>query len=227
MADQTKLQLINDEINRELSNEAGVRALLATTFKGLDKVQMHKAMFEGMMRGFKFSDFLAKRVYAIPYGNGYSLVTSIDHNRSVAMKSGLAGKSAPAYTEKPNGDIDTCTIMVKRLSGGHLGDYTATVYFDEYTKGRDLWKSKPRTMIAKVAEMHALRMAFPEQMEKHYVEEEFDAESKEPRMREAEAAVESSDLQMGNFEEKNGKNKKIKAAKVEDAKSVEGEGQGK
>ena len=108
-----------------------------------------------------------------------------------------------------------------------MGDYTATVYFDEYTKGRDLWKSKPRTMIAKVAEMHALRMAFPEQMEKHYVEEEFDAESKEPRMREAEAAVESSDLQMGNFEEKNGKNKKIKAAKVEDAKSVEGEGQGK
>lgn len=32
---------------------------------------------------------------------------------------------------------------------------------DEYDQGRNLWKSKPATMLVKVAEMHALRKAYP------------------------------------------------------------------
>ena len=56
-----------------------------------------------------------------------------------------------------------------------VGDYTAKVYFTEYSTGRNLRNTKPRTMIAKVAEMHALRSAFPEEMAQQYVEEEMGA----------------------------------------------------
>lgn len=56
-------------------------------------------------------------------------------------------------------------------------DFTVPVYqeadFDEYTSGRNLWTSKPKTMIKKVAESMALRKAFningvyaPEELEK-------------------------------------------------------------
>lgn len=61
-------------------------------------------------------------------------------------------------------------------------DFTVPVYqeadFDEYTSGRNLWTTKPRTMIKKVAESMALRKAFningvyaPEEMDKEIASE--------------------------------------------------------
>lgn len=139
---------INQEINAQLSDESVSRALLATTFKGLNAVSMKQAIMEGMIRGFSFKDFLEKKVYAVPFAGKYSLVTSIDYSRSVGMRSGVVGKSAPTF-EMENGKIVSCTVTVKRKIGDYIGDYTATVYMDEYSTGTNLWKTKPRTMLAK------------------------------------------------------------------------------
>lgn len=167
---------INEEINEQLQDKKIVSALVATTFKGLTQDNMKKAIFEGMMRGYQFKDFLEKNVYAIPFKDSYSLITSIDFARKIAMRSGLAGKSEPIYKDSEDGKIVSCTVTVKRNVDGIIGEYTATVFFNEYTTGKNLWYSKPRTMIAKVAEMHALRSAFPEEMSQQYVEEEMDKE---------------------------------------------------
>lgn len=172
------ITLVNKEITKELSDPGIVRALLATTFKGLSEPSMKQAIFEGMIRGLKFKDFLEKNVYAIPYGQSYSLVTSIDHARKIGMRSGVIGKSAPDFVMYTNDQgkesIESCSITIKRRVGQDIGEYTATVYFDEYDTGRNQWTSKPRTMIAKVAEMHALRMACPEELSQTYTAEEFD-----------------------------------------------------
>lgn len=173
----TTLEIINNEINKEIENKQVQTALLATTFKGLDLMTMKKAMMEGMMRGFKFKDFLEKNVYAIPFSGGYSLITSIDYSRKIAMRSGLVGKSAPLYTYDKDGKLESCTITIKRMVDGHVGEYTATADFKEYTTGRNLWNTKPKTMLAKVAEMHALRSAFPEEMSQQYTEEEMQKEN--------------------------------------------------
>lgn len=173
----TQLEIINKEISVELAKEEVRRALLATTFKGLNELSMRQALMEGMIRGFAFQDFLEKKVYAIPFKDGYSLVTSIDYSRSIGMRSGVVGKDAPIFETDPNGKVVSCTVTIKRKIDEYVGDFTATVFFDEYYKaGRNgypsLWDQKPRTMIAKVAEMHALRMACPEELDKAYVEEE-------------------------------------------------------
>lgn len=173
----TQVELINKEINKELANQETSRALLATTFKGLQPQVMKQAIMEGMLRGFTFKDFLEKNVYAVPFAGGYSLITSIDYARKIAMKSGLVGKSEPIYEEDDEGNIISCTVTVKRQVNSYVGDYTAKVYFKEYSTGRNLWVTKPRTMIAKVAEMHALRSAFPEEMKQQYVEEEIQKET--------------------------------------------------
>lgn len=178
----TQIEKINQEINVELSNEATVRALLATTFKGLDAQTMKRALIEGMIRGWKFEDFLKRRVYAIPFKNwktqeiGYTLLGSIDHFRSIAMKSGVVGKDAPMF-EEADGKLVSCSVTVKRKFDEYIGDFTATVYFDEYNKpGKEgkpsNWDNMPRTMLAKVAEMHALRMACPDELDKAYIEDE-------------------------------------------------------
>lgn len=190
----------NNELNIQIADPAAMRALTATVFKGFrDEKLVKQACLEAMMRGYSFQDVVNKKIYAIPFGNGYSLVQSISDVRSIAMKSGQVGKSAPEFEEK-DGKIISCTITVKRRVNKYVGDYTATVYFSEYDKGKDNWKNKPRTMIAKVAEMHALRMAFPEELSQAYVEEEF---AKDPisdsKNRLAKAKEEAKSISMGNL----------------------------
>lgn len=172
----TDLIEIKKEITKQLADKETVASLLATTFKGLEPAVLKRAIMEGMMRGYDFKDFLQKNIYAIPFKGGYSLVTSIDYARKIGMRSGVVGKSAPAF-EMDGKKIVSCTVTIKRKVADHIGEYTATVFFDEYSTGRNLWQTKPRTMVAKVAEMHALRMACPEEMAQMYVEEEHQAEA--------------------------------------------------
>jgi len=196
---------INDRLNKELADPKAFRALIATTFNGMDEQRTKQALMEGMIRGFKFEDFLHKNVYAIPYGQKYSLVTSIDHARKVGMKAGVIGKSAPEYTyvDETKKKVESCSITIKKLVNGHVGEFTATVDFDEYTTNQNLWKSKPKTMIAKVAEMHALRMACPEAVADMYTEEEMHKEVAQPN-RVRDAVEKSKPLKMGNLKDNNG-----------------------
>jgi hypothetical protein len=172
----TNLILIKEEINKQIADKEVFGTLLATTFKGLEGQIAKRAMLEGMMRGFTFKDFLEKNVYAIPFKNTYSLVSSIDYARKIGMRSGVVGVSAPTY-ELDGKNVISCTITVKRKVAEYVGEYSATVYFDEYNTGFNLWKSKPKTMIAKVAEMHALRKACPEELSQVYVEEDLQKET--------------------------------------------------
>lgn len=162
---------IQNEVSKEIGNKETMSLLVATTFKGLQPANIKQAIVEGMIRGFTFKDFLEKNIYAIPFKDGYSLVTSIDYARKIGMRSGVIGKSEPRYDEK-DGKIISCSVTIKKAIGNNVGDFTSLVFFSEYSTGRNLWTSKPRTMIAKVAEMHALRMACPEEMSQLYVEEE-------------------------------------------------------
>lgn len=169
---------IQKEVTAELANEAVVRMLLVTTFKGLNEAVMPQAIAEGMLRGFTFKDFLERNIYAIPFGQTYSLVTSLDHARKVGMRSGIVGKDEPVYTMEEGLGLACSVTVHKRFADGYIGDFTAKVYLKEFTTGRNLWVTKERMMIAKVAEMHALRMACPEELAQSYVEEEMEREVK-------------------------------------------------
>ena len=173
---ESKVALINKEINLEMADPAVGKALLATTFKGLDALNMKKALMEGMVRGFTFQNFLKKDVYAIPFAKGYSLITSIGYSRKIGAKSGVVGVKKPEY-EMDGDKIVSCTVTVLKKTDDYIGEYSSTVYFKEFTTGKNLWVSKPRVMIAKVAEMHSLRKACPEELAQAYVEEEMHKEN--------------------------------------------------
>lgn len=170
---ESTVALIKTEINRQLGDPETMKSLLDTTFKGLEAPVMKRALLEGMLRGFSFTEFLNRDVYAIPYSNTYSLVTSIDRSRKIGARSGVVGVKAPVY--KMDGErIISCLVVVKkRFPDGYIGEFEAEPDFKEFSTGKNLWASKPKTMIAKVAEMHALRKACPEELANSYVEEEF------------------------------------------------------
>jgi hypothetical protein len=172
----TTVTEIKSQIGKFVGNKENLNSLLATTFKGLGQKIAEQAMLEGMIRGFELKDFMEKNVYAVPFKSGYSLITSIDYARKIGMRSGVVGKSAPVFTFDGK-TVESCEVTIKRKVGDYIGEYSSLVYFDEYTTGRNLWANKPKTMIAKVAEMHALRMACPEELAQAYVEEEYEREN--------------------------------------------------
>lgn len=190
----TSITEFRNEIQTEVMSKKEVfNALANNTFKGLDATNIPLALLDGMMRGYTIKDFMVKKIYATPFWNGklqkqeYALVQSIADVRTIAMKAGQTGKSEPKYTYTNDGnEILSCSVTVWKRSGDDRG-YTATVFFKEYEKpayktkeGKEIagmWQTKPHTMIAKVAEMAVLRMAFPEALADAYIEEEFDKEA--------------------------------------------------
>lgn len=195
-----QVALAINEMKRELASPDIVKTLLGTTFKGLSEQNMRQAMLDGMIQGYTIADFFKKDVYAIPFGSGYSLVTSISHNRKIGMRSGVVGVSKPEYTYDDDGKLIDCTITVKRrFPDGYIGEFSATVDFKEYNTNKNQWVTKPKTMIAKVAEMHALRKACPEELSLNYTEEEMEREAIKATPNKM---VEESKLNMGIFLQK-------------------------
>ena len=76
-------------------------------------------------------------------------------------------------------------------------------------------------MIAKVAEMHALRMAFPEELAKEYIEEEVGV-IEDTRFTDVKNKVENGDLTMGSFNE-NAKEDNHEEASVQISEEDDGE----
>lgn len=193
MENKNEIALYRAEIGELQNDKQSFTKLMDITFKGLKPETAMVAMLEGRMNGFTLQNFFQKDVYAVPFAGNYSLVTSIDWARKIGQKSGVCGVTAPIYTEDDKGNVLTCEITVKKSINGIIGEFTALVYFKEYYTGHKkedgtikknqygdvkptLWDTKPRTMISKVAEMHALRKACPEELKKAYVEEEMERE---------------------------------------------------
>lgn len=96
-------------------------------------------------------------------------VTSIDGYRAIAHRTGECTgiKRRPIYYKNKLIAAE-CTVYRR----GH--EFTTSVRLNEYMGYSDLWRYKPETMLLKVAESHALRMAFPEQLSAIYTREEME-----------------------------------------------------
>lgn len=128
-------------------------------------------------------DPLAKQIGVMKFGGSYVVFTTIDGYRAIAEQTGqYAGQDAPVFTWPADPEFtsakkripDSATVTVYKLINGQRYPFSATVYWEEYDGGRNNWVSMPRTMLAKVAESHALRKAFPSVTSGSYTPEELD-----------------------------------------------------
>lgn len=147
------------------------------------------AMLVTMAKHQNLNPFL-KEIYFIKFGNSPAqFVVSRDAYRKRAqkdpnfngIKTGVIVESEDGEIEKLDGAFKTkkqvligawCEVQMKNM------DYPiyVAVSYDEYVQKKDgrpnsMWSNKPMTMLVKVAESQALRMAFPE-MSGTYSEEE-------------------------------------------------------
>lgn len=113
----------------------------------------------------------------------YATIVGRDGLRIKAQRTGqLAGMDQPTYNDNKTiamfkeGELPTsCTVTVYRFVSGQKCAFTASVKFSEFSNGKQKWNSMPFHMIAKVAECHALKMAFGEETSGLHVEEEMAA----------------------------------------------------
>lgn len=125
---------------------------------------------------------IPKQIYALPYNtkikgqNGqpdtwvtkFNIVVGIEGMVTIAEATGqYGGTTKPEYEfaldQNGQQQLDapiSCTIGVHKIVQGVLVTSEQTVYFNEYTTGKNLWVSKPLTMLKKVAHAHALRASF-------------------------------------------------------------------
>lgn len=119
-----------------------------------------------------------RQIYALPYKNHktgtvkWTVVIGVEGMVTIAERTGqFGGFTKPEFefgekkTQDDFGAIDrddiiSCTIGAQKIVQGIVTTSYATVYFKEYDTGKNLWLSKPKTMLAKVAKVQALRQTF-------------------------------------------------------------------
>ena len=118
--------------------------------------QKHRTQFIEIASAFQLNPFI-REIYGIPYGDNFNIIVGYEVYLKRAETSGqLAGWRA--WTEGEGSSIKGCVEITRR-------DWSAPfyheVYLEEYDQKNSMWKSKPRTMIKKVAIAQGFRMAFP------------------------------------------------------------------
>ena len=102
-------------------------------------------------------DPFAKQIWAVKYPNAPAAIfCGRDGFLAIAHRSGKFD-GMESGTRKDGDDlIGWCRVYRKDMSR----PFEVEVSLSEYSTGKNLWLTKPKTMIVKVAESHALRRAF-------------------------------------------------------------------
>ena len=98
-----------------------------------------------------------KRAELNPNYDGFEIDFKGSFKRCKVTKTSKSG-SWQVDALVPDGEV-SCICTVYRKDRAH--PTREEVFFDEYNKGNDMWLSKPRTMLKKVAIVSAFRKAFP------------------------------------------------------------------
>jgi phage recombination protein Bet len=123
-------------------------------------------------------DPFAKQIWAVKYGNNPAAIfCGRDGFLAIAHRSGKFD-GMESGTRKDGDDlVGWCKVYRKDMSR----PFEVEVSLSEYSTGKNLWQTKPKTMIVKVAESHALRRAFG--ISGLYAPEEIDTGDRpEPRL---------------------------------------------
>jgi hypothetical protein len=126
---------------------------------GTKLTEPQKALFYQVALSFNLNP--AKReVYAIPYGSNFNIIVGFEVYLKRAERTGLLEYWEPGVRKEDNEYIGYCTIKRRDREK----PTTIEAWFNEYNQGNSMWKTKPRTMIRKVAIAQAFRMVFPDEL---------------------------------------------------------------
>lgn len=164
---------MNEVVKIDVASECAQEAVKYLGSLGCSVSEAHKHQFINICRSFGLNPFL-REIYAIPYGNNFNIIVGYEVYLKRAESSGRLG-GWKAWCENKGGELKGCVEITRK-------DWSSPFYhevsFKEYTSGKNLWATKPETMIKKVAIAQGFRMCFPCELGGiPYTSEELDAQS--------------------------------------------------
>lgn len=126
-------------------------------------------------------DPLKGQCHYVKRGGRFVFQTSIDGFRSIAVKTNqYAGQVGPWWCASDGRWVDAwlepktrpMAARVGVLRKGFAEPLFAVALWSEFGSGENLWAKMPTHMLAKVAEAHALRRAFPNELGGLYTDDE-------------------------------------------------------
>lgn len=131
------------------------------TAMGMTLPDKYKTMFLELAQAYGLNPF-KREIYAVGYGNNFNVITGYEVYLKRAERTGVFDGYETSWQDDANGNIRSCTCTVYRKDRNH--PTKQTVFFSEYVQNTQIWKSKPHTMIEKVAIAQAFRKAFPDEL---------------------------------------------------------------
>lgn len=101
-----------------------------------------------------------REIYAVPYGDKFNLIVGYEVYLKRAERSGLL-QGWRVWTEGEGNNL-IAKLEIDRKDW--RSKFYHEVYMSEYSQNTPLWKSKPKTMIKKVAIAQGFRLCFPEDL---------------------------------------------------------------
>jgi phage recombination protein Bet len=168
---------MSTELAVALMNRETVELIKATVAKGSSDQELALFLEQCKRTGL---DPLSRQIYSISRGNQRTIQISIDGFRLIAERTGrYAGQEGPEWCGQ-DGVWKSVWLQKEAPAAARVGiirtDFKATLWavatMASYDGGNNMWKKMPDVMLAKCAEMLALRKAFPQELSGLYGTEE-------------------------------------------------------
>lgn len=145
---------------------ADVALIKDTVAKGTNESEFKLFLYAAQKYGL---DPLVKQIWCVKYGTApANIFTGRDGFLAIAHRSGQFDGMESGCRLDGDEVIGWCKVYRRDMQR----PFAVEVPLSEYSTGQNLWKTKPKTMIQKVAESQALRRAFD--ISGLYAPEEFD-----------------------------------------------------
>jgi phage recombination protein Bet len=154
-----------------------MQLITSTVAKGASPQELQLFLYRCKLMG--LNPLKPGQIHFVKYGTSPgTIVVGIEGFRSIAARTGKLSGIERGVNKDENGRVVEGWAKVFRSDWQHPA--IETVPMSEYNTGKAMWAKMPETMIKKVAECAALRMAFPDDLGGVYESAELDQASGNP-----------------------------------------------
>lgn len=169
---QTQVAIAQNQapVAAQAAEAAKAKAIEYLSSMGLSLPQGQKEQFIELCSALELNPF-RREIYAVGYGSKFNIILGYE---VYLKKADMLGK-CQGWSVRTEGEGDNLKAVIEI----HRRDYTIPfvheVELSEYRQDTQIWRSKPKTMLKKVAMAQGFRLAFPSDFGGlPYIAEEFD-----------------------------------------------------
>ncbi len=160
------------------SNEAAkAKAIEYLSSMGLNLPEAQKEQFIELCTGLNLNPF-KREIYAVGYGQKFNVIVGYE---VYLKKADMTGR-CDGWSVRTEGQGNNLKAIIEIHRKDYKFPFIHEVMIEEYRQDTPIWKSKPHTMLKKVAMAQGFRLAFPSDFgSMPYIAEEYDPEMDQPQ----------------------------------------------